>query len=219
MAEIARQQIEQGDATTAVLLILEVLPKSIDNPNRPLVFEAQTQLYEAISKLDNKLAHKLTGQSLIDYARKLVSGKELTQKQKEEFFLEAHVPTLLEFIEDIDPEFLETLTLEQRQKFVVNETDVLGEKIFIEWFEQLTSEQQEKFIYKKEYDETIKSMVAQANALVPPDEITWTSGSLDPDIAIEAVNAFGKCIEKKNNMKTLLTLIKETLKNLLLMKN
>jgi hypothetical protein len=165
LAEMARQQIEQGDATTGALLALEALPKSIDNPNRPLVAEAQAQLYEAVSQLDKSVA-KLTGQTLIDYARELVSGKELTQKQKEQFFLEAHVPTLLELIEDIDPKFVETLTPEQRQKFAVNELDVLSKEVLSEWLKQLTPEKREYFLYVLETKDRIEHASSAADALI-----------------------------------------------------
>jgi hypothetical protein len=145
LAEIARQQIEQGNATTAVLLALEALPQSLKNPNRPFVPEVYIQLKEAVSILENSVTG-LNMQSLINHARKLVAGKELTPEQKKKFFLKGHLPTLLEFIAEIDPKFVETLTSEQREKFSINELDVLGKELLSKWVEQLTPEQRTKWV-------------------------------------------------------------------------
>ena len=48
LADLARQQNEQGQYTLAALLALEALPKSMDAPNRPYVPEAEPQLYTAV---------------------------------------------------------------------------------------------------------------------------------------------------------------------------
>jgi len=141
LAEMARQQIEQIDATTAVLLALEALPRSLKNPNRPFVPEVYIQLKEGISILEESVTG-LNKQSLINHARQLVAGKELTPEQKKQFFLKENLPTLLEFIAKIYPKLVKTLTLEQRRKFSVNELDVLGKELLSKWVEQLTPEQQ-----------------------------------------------------------------------------
>ncbi|MDM8559667.1 hypothetical protein [Candidatus Parabeggiatoa sp. HSG14] len=197
LAEMARQQIEQGDATTAVLLTLEALPKSIDNPNRPLVTEAKTQLYEAVSQLDKSVA-KLTGQALIDHARKLVSNKELTQKQKKQFFLEERVLTLLELIEDIDPKFIETLTPEQYQKFAVNELDVLGKDEWFKWLEQRTPQQ----IIRLKHYEITKAMINSIKILSPPESSreVFPPFTTSPDVVAEAYDALNSCLEKRERL-------------------
>jgi len=50
-AELARQETEIGNATFGILLALEALPKSMSQPNRPYVVEAEAQLYQAIYNL------------------------------------------------------------------------------------------------------------------------------------------------------------------------
>ena len=54
LADLARQQNEQGQYTLAALLALEALPKSMDAPNRPYVPEAEAQLYTAVVYLREK---------------------------------------------------------------------------------------------------------------------------------------------------------------------
>ena len=54
LADLARQQNEQGQYTLAALLALEALPKSMDAPNRPYVPEAEPQLYTAVINLREK---------------------------------------------------------------------------------------------------------------------------------------------------------------------
>lgn len=48
LAELARQQTQAGYQTNSVLLALEALPKTIAQPNRPYLPEAETQLYGAV---------------------------------------------------------------------------------------------------------------------------------------------------------------------------
>ncbi|MCP4695894.1 MAG: CHAT domain-containing protein [Gammaproteobacteria bacterium] len=48
LADLARQQTEQGNAVNGMLLALEALPKDMNNPDRPYVFEAEQKLYEAV---------------------------------------------------------------------------------------------------------------------------------------------------------------------------
>src|SRR5262249_38115960 len=54
LADLARQQNEQGHYTLATLLALEALPKSIDTSNRPYVLQAEVQLYAAVEKAREK---------------------------------------------------------------------------------------------------------------------------------------------------------------------
>ncbi len=55
LADLARQEIEKGNATEGILLSLEALPKDIATPNRPYVNEAQIQLNRAVFKLQERL--------------------------------------------------------------------------------------------------------------------------------------------------------------------
>ena len=48
LTDLARQQEQRGDAVTAMLLALEALPSDLAQPERPLVFEAEVQLYESL---------------------------------------------------------------------------------------------------------------------------------------------------------------------------
>jgi hypothetical protein len=145
LAEMARQQIEQGNATTAVLLALKALPQSLKNPNRPFVPEVYIHLKEAVSRLKVTKSMKqpllINYVELINYAHKLVAGKKLTPEQKKHFFLKGHLPTLLEFITKIDPKFVKILTPEQRKKFSINKLDVLGEELLFKWAERLSEKE------------------------------------------------------------------------------
>jgi WD40 repeat protein/energy-coupling factor transporter ATP-binding protein EcfA2 len=51
LADLSRQETEKGNATNGVLLALEALPKNLSDPERPIVQEAETQLYKAVSNL------------------------------------------------------------------------------------------------------------------------------------------------------------------------
>jgi len=55
LADLALQEIEQGNAVNGVLLALEALPKNMSNPNRPYVREAEERLYKAILNLHESL--------------------------------------------------------------------------------------------------------------------------------------------------------------------
>lgn len=48
-ADQSSQQLEDGDAATAVLLALEALPRDLEDPERPYVAEAEAQLYRALA--------------------------------------------------------------------------------------------------------------------------------------------------------------------------
>ena len=48
LAEKANVLVEEGDSYTARLLALEALPKDLENPNRPLVHEAEMALRQAV---------------------------------------------------------------------------------------------------------------------------------------------------------------------------
>ncbi len=50
LADLARQQNNRGDAVTGLLLALEALPRDLEQPGRPLVFEARVQLYESFAR-------------------------------------------------------------------------------------------------------------------------------------------------------------------------
>jgi hypothetical protein len=54
LADLARQQNEQGQHTLAALLALEALPKSMESSNKPYVPEAEPQLYTAVFNLREK---------------------------------------------------------------------------------------------------------------------------------------------------------------------
>ncbi|MCP4702503.1 MAG: tetratricopeptide repeat protein [Gammaproteobacteria bacterium] len=47
LTDLSRQQLEKGDAVTAILLALEALPKDLDRPERPYVREGEQALYHA----------------------------------------------------------------------------------------------------------------------------------------------------------------------------
>ncbi|MEK8020928.1 MAG: CHAT domain-containing protein [Candidatus Parabeggiatoa sp.] len=51
LADLSRQETEKGNATNGLLLALEALPKNMSEPERPVVQEAETQLYKAVSNL------------------------------------------------------------------------------------------------------------------------------------------------------------------------
>jgi len=51
LADLSRQETEKGNATNGLLLALEALPKNMSVPERPIVQEAETQLYKAVSNL------------------------------------------------------------------------------------------------------------------------------------------------------------------------
>ena len=48
LADLSRKQTEEGDATIGILLALEALPRTMTNPDRPYVPEAEAVLYAAV---------------------------------------------------------------------------------------------------------------------------------------------------------------------------
>jgi WD40 repeat protein/energy-coupling factor transporter ATP-binding protein EcfA2 len=58
LADLSRQETEKGNATNGVLLALEALPKNMSDPERPIVQEAETQLYKAVSNLRERWVMK-----------------------------------------------------------------------------------------------------------------------------------------------------------------
>ena len=48
LADLARQETEEGNATNGILIALEALPKDMSAPKRPYVSEAEVQLYSAV---------------------------------------------------------------------------------------------------------------------------------------------------------------------------
>jgi hypothetical protein len=55
LADLARQQNEQGYFTRAILLALEALPDDMAHPDRPYVPEAEVHLYEAVSNQQERV--------------------------------------------------------------------------------------------------------------------------------------------------------------------
>ena len=55
LTDLARQESERQEHGTAVLLALEALPKRMSPPEKPYVSEAEAQLYDSLSKLQERL--------------------------------------------------------------------------------------------------------------------------------------------------------------------
>jgi hypothetical protein len=196
LAEMAKQQIEQGNTVHSIIFALAALPESMDNPERPFVAKAEIQLYEAVAKLDKSVA-KLNGQALIDYVRKIISGKELSTKQKEQLSLEESFPTLLEWIEEVEPKFAKVLTPKLRKKlgtitFLSICTDKYvkfaeNEEAFKKWveLEQLTPEQSEELEWKNAIyriaceklipkpEQTLKKLTPNSNLITHTPQSTF----------------------------------------------
>jgi len=148
LAEMAKQQIKQGNTIYSIILALAALPESIENPERPFVAKAEIQLYKAVSELDKSVA-KLKGQALINQAFQIVADKELFLEQKKKLL------SLLGLVKQIDPKFAKTLTPKLRQKleevvffYSESERDLRLEEdeeaLLNEWVKQLTPEQRWK---------------------------------------------------------------------------
>jgi len=75
LADLSRQTLEKGDATTAMLLALEALPKNMASPNRPYVAEAEHSLYAALSHPYKELV--LSHEGWLNSARFSMDGKKV----------------------------------------------------------------------------------------------------------------------------------------------
>ena len=77
LVDLARQEINTGNATNAILLALEALPRTIGNSDaRPYISEAEVKLYEAISNLREHIV-LLGHQSRVTYAAFSPNGLHL----------------------------------------------------------------------------------------------------------------------------------------------
>jgi len=75
LADLSRQTLEKGDATTAMLLALEALPKDMVSPDRPYVAEAEHSLYAALSHPYKELV--LSHEAWLNSARFSPDGKKV----------------------------------------------------------------------------------------------------------------------------------------------
>ncbi len=75
LADLSRQTLEKGDATTAMLLALEALPKNMASPDRPYVAEAEHSLYAALSHPYKELV--LSHEGWLNSARFSADGKKV----------------------------------------------------------------------------------------------------------------------------------------------
>jgi hypothetical protein len=126
LADLARQQNEQGQYTLAALLALEALPKSMDAPNKPYVLEAEPQLYTAVVNLREKwlfAGHQMTVEqaAFSPDGRWVVTASEWTARLWRIF---PNTQELIDYAMQIRPRMSDgktithrTLTSEERKRF------------------------------------------------------------------------------------------------------